>query len=149
MEDQFLLFKSKVSKMGERYVIYVPAGLKPAAERLHGLTSVVYVIPYKLMEKWKTICGVIPTARAKVTRIKKIRCGDKEFEIKNEKVGRELVLHLPPRMDNIYDWKEIVLALLKIGTEETVGEFLGEQTLSEKDRVYALELGKEIMLYIL
>ena len=147
--DEFLLFRGTISKAGRHYFIHVPSALKPIAERLHGITGIVQFIPYTLAERWKTICEVEFTKRAKQVRAKKIRCGAVEIEVKNEKVGRELVLHLPPRMDNIYDWKEIVLALLKIGTEETVGEFLGEQTLSEKDRVYALELAKEIMLHIL
>ena len=147
--DEFLLFKGAISKAGRHYFIHIPSALKPVAERLHGITGIVQFIPYTMVERWKTICSVEFTKRAKPVRAKKIRCGNLEFEIKNEKVGRELVLHLPLRMDNLFDWKEIVLALLKIGTEETVGEFLGEQTLSEKDRVYALELAKEIMLHIL
>ena len=149
MEDQFLLFKSKVSKMGERYVIYVPAGLKPAAERLHGLTSVVYVIPYKLMEKWKTVCIVEFTRRAKQVRAKTIRCGDLELEVKNLKVARELVNYLPPRLDNLYDWKEIVLVLTRIANERTIGEEFGDHTLMCEDRVYASWLAAEIMMHIL
>jgi len=149
MEDQFLLFKSKISRMGDRYVIYVPAGLKPAAERLHGLSGVVYFIPYTVVERHKTLCEVEFTKRAKQVRAKTIKCGDLELEVKNEKVGRELVLYLPLRKENIFDWKEIVLVLTRIASEVTIGEEFGEHELTCDDRVYAAWLSANIMMYVL
>lgn len=149
MQAQFLLFKSKISKMGDRYAIYLPAGLKPSAELLHGLTGVVYFIPYTTMEKWNTICEVQFTKRAEQTRVKKIKCGDVELEINNIKVARDLTHYLPPRPDHLYDWKEIVLTLTRIGAERTIGEERGEHELNCEDRIYATWVASKIIMYIL
>ena len=149
MVDEFLLFKGAISKAGRHYFIHVPSALKPVAERMHGITGIVHFIPYSMVERWKTICKVEFTKRAKQVRAKTIRCGDLELEIKNPKVARELVNYLPPRPDNLFDWKEVVLALLKIASERTIGEEFGEHELTGTDRGYAVSLAVEIMANII
>ena len=148
-----MIFTSRISKMGDRFLMYVPSALKPLAEEMHGIGGVVYFVPYYQLDMEKSLCVLKFTRRSPKNRVEKIRCGNEIFEVKNIKIGRELYLHLEDvlriRPDPIFDWKEIISVLLSVASGESLGKENNEYVLTCNDMTYASKLANKILLYVL